>query len=334
MSKISESLKQRAVQYWESGELTKTQIASLFGISVRTLGRAIEKYGTKQQEPAKEEPQPIQIKSVSKTQIAEAIEEVTSAETPKYEYHYLITGGQITVSRMGDGDPQHSSITKTEDPDTFKEVLNLIIDDENPAAAWGKLNEEKAILGEIAAYVDGALTIDGGVVYVGGHRIQSGMCEVLINMYNTNDIRLQATGKFFLSLMTASNYTALEGLFDFLGKNGIDINEDGSFYAYKAVRHNYLDKYSGTIDNSIGKQPVMPRHMVSEDRTEACAPGLHVGSLEYVRWYQREGDRIVKCLCWPRDVVRVPYDHDATKAALTTYLVVEDVTDWFRNEYI
>lgn len=115
----------------------------------------------------------------------------------------------------------------------------------------------------------------------------------------------------------------------FLSHNNLPVTEDGDFLAYKTVRSDYLDKYTGTYDNSPGKTVEEAREKVNPDRSVECSHGLHVGCLDYAGpngWYHKkhEGDRVVIVKVNPQDVVAVPPDHNRTKMRVCKYTVIGD----------
>lgn len=121
---------------------------------------------------------------------------------------------------------------------------------------------------------------------------------------------------------------SIKELYKFLEHKNLPLDSDGDFYAYKAVRNNFLDKHSGTFNNSIGKVVSIERNQVDDDARHACSYGLHVGSLEYVRSFASNygglnGDQIVIVKVNPADVVSVPYDCNCQKVRVASYYVAE-----------
>ncbi len=109
-------------------------------------------------------------------------------------------------------------------------------------------------------------------------------------------------------------------LFDFMQNKNLPITQDGHFLAYKAVRPDFKDIYSGSIDNSVGEVVEVDRSKVDSNRNKHCSAGLHVGAIDYVTSYgginldnhdDNDGDggnQIVICKVNPADVVSVPSD--------------------------
>lgn len=128
---------------------------------------------------------------------------------------------------------------------------------------------------------------------------------------------------FHTRLSKNPSFQSVEELFSFLEHKNIPIDEEGFFYAYKAVNPNFTDIYTGKVDNSIGQKPRMERNQVDDNRERHCSQGYHVGSLDYVKWYMRPDSVILICKVDPADVVSVPTDHSCQKVRVTGYEVVE-----------
>lgn len=126
---------------------------------------------------------------------------------------------------------------------------------------------------------------------------------------------------------------SIAALVYFLGNKNLPITKDGCFLGYKAVRSNFKDIHSGTIDNSVGTAPFVDREEVDPDSDVECSYGLHVGALDYVCGYgsiclssydHRDscGNKIVIVKVNPKDVVTVPSDHSFQKLRCCRYEVI------------
>lgn len=127
--------------------------------------------------------------------------------------------------------------------------------------------------------------------------------------------------RFWERLRRNPSYRSVQQLFPFLEKEGIPVERDGTFLAYKSITHDNKDQHTKTIDNSPGTKHIMPRNLVSDDPKTACHFGFHVGSLNYASrtW---TGAKLVICRIDPEHVVCVPYDHNAEKMRVCQYEVV------------
>lgn len=121
---------------------------------------------------------------------------------------------------------------------------------------------------------------------------------------------------------------AVDELYGFISACKLPITEDGHFLAYKRVRYDYMDVYTGTMDNSVGKIVSMPRNMVDDDKKRTCSYGLHFCSYEYLKHYG--GERIMVLKINPRDVVSIPVDYKNSKGRCCRYEVISEL-DVYNN---
>ncbi|NBP01314.1 MAG: hypothetical protein EBU90_14455 [Proteobacteria bacterium] len=133
---------------------------------------------------------------------------------------------------------------------------------------------------------------------------------------------------------------AIVELFEFMENKNMPITPDGHFLAYKAVKGDYKDIYSGTFDNSVGRVCEVPRSQVDSNRDNGCGKGLHVGAFDYAKSYGGidldddeggDGNKLMICKVNPRDVVSVPSDHRFQKLRCCRYEVVSEFEDLFKT---
>ena len=127
---------------------------------------------------------------------------------------------------------------------------------------------------------------------------------------------------FLEKLYQNPSYRAINELYSFLQHKFLPITPDGYFLAYKAVRSDFMDKYSGTFDNSVGNNVRISRRRVDDNCEQGCSYGLHVGAIDYVKSYGSSGDKVVICKVHPADVVSVPLDSEHQKVRCCGYEVV------------
>lgn len=165
--------------------------------------------------------------------------------------------------------------------------------------------------------------IDGEVTYKG---IPLAGVEVdRIKEYAKAKIPFQRLLRWVENRMENPSPEALSQLYLYIEKHQLPITDDGCFLAYKSIRHDWKDKYSGTISNHIGAIITMNRANVDSNSDSYCSHGLHVGALAYSGpegWYHNIGDRVIICKINPRDVISVPNDHNREKMRVCQYEVV------------
>lgn len=170
---------------------------------------------------------------------------------------------------------------------------------------------------------DGLAEVHNGIVFYNGKPLHNALATRVLD-FMRQDLPFEHLLRFCENVEQNPSYKSrLEG-FDFLDRKGLPVTEDGHFLAFKAVKKDYLDKWSGTIDNSPGQVISINRNLVDDDRSHSCSQGLHVGALDYVCGYGCNDDRIVVVKVNPRDVVSVPQDCDAQKLRTCCYEVLHD----------
>lgn len=150
---------------------------------------------------------------------------------------------------------------------------------------------------------------------------------------------VEPLARFLERLMKNPSRRVVRHLLEFLEYGHLPITEDGHFLAYKKIRRDYKDIYTGTIDNSIGTTVQVPRNMVDENPDNTCSHGLHLCSYGYLAFYGtgRQQTRVVICDVDPADVVAIPRDYENTKMRVCRYRVVrelESAHDELRDQLI
>jgi hypothetical protein len=90
--------------------------------------------------------------------------------------------------------------------------------------------------------------------------------------------------------------------------------------AYKGVRDDYTDWYSGRFSNNIGEVLEMNRNQVCDDANLGCSSGFHAGTHDYAKGYG-DGGHLMMVEISPTDVVSVPHDSDCQKLRVCKYEV-------------
>lgn len=118
-------------------------------------------------------------------------------------------------------------------------------------------------------------------------------------------------------------------LYEFLMSGNIAITEDGHFLAYKKVRRDFMDIYTGTMDNSPGKLVSIDPEIVDNNRTNTCSRGLHFCTFSYLDHYGHCTDnQILIVKINPRYVHAIPNDYQNAKGRCSEYYVVGVLTEY------
>lgn len=177
----------------------------------------------------------------------------------------------------------------------------------------------------------GEVTVRGNGVYYKGAAIHSSLAEKLLRMLDAG-FDASNWARFLSRVMENPSERSRACLFDFLSHWNAPITEDGHFIAFKRVRNDYRDIYTGTMDNSPGQIVSMAREKVNDDPNQTCSYGLHVAATSYLASYaSASGHRTIACKIDPVDVVAVPTDYNGAKMRVCSYLVLGDAEETFYN---
>jgi len=174
----------------------------------------------------------------------------------------------------------------------------------------------------ILKYGAGNLSIQGEDVFYKGEKMDNSLTRRMVSMFQEG-FPVEPMVAFMDNLQQNPSKRAVTELYSFLEKNQLPITPDGCFLAYKKVREDYKDCYTGTIDNSIGQKPSMVRNMVDDDQNRTCSTGLHFCSVEYLQSFHGNHTMILKIN--PRDVVAIPTDYNDSKGRCCAYEVVGEL---------
>ncbi len=226
-------------------------------------------------------------------------------------YPYIMQGSQVTVvigttpHTVSKSHPMYQRVVdaiKAGDKDTVDAVIcpkKVVID-----------------------YGNGNISIQGDTLYWKGEEFHNSLARRMIQMLQDGfDIKPMVA--FMENLMTNPSKRAVTELYGFLEKNSLPITPDGCFLAYKKIKQDYTDCYTGTMDNSVGKVVEMERYRVDDDQNRTCSTGLHFCSRDYLSHFG--GERIVIVKINPRDVVSIPTDYNDSKGRACRYEVVDEI---------
>jgi len=207
----------------------------------------------------------------------------------------------------------------------FEKLAEALKETNHDAEKIRALVDQPSVLADLT---EGDVTVIGNSLYYRGEVLHSSLSTKVMNLIGAGYDAVP-WAKFLNRMMTNSSENSRKALFDFLATFDAPITDDGCFVAFKRVRSDYMDKYTGTYDNSPGKIVEMPREEVNDDPAQACSSGLHACSIAYLdHAYVRGSDmRTVAVKIAPEDVVSVPKDYQFAKLRCCRYEVLGDIDE-------
>lgn len=203
------------------------------------------------------------------------------------------------------------------------------------------LDEIKALVNLdsfVARMTFGLLQVSDNQVRYQGKAMHGVMVDRLLTMLSQG-FDVTPLANFMNRVMQNPTDTAKDEIFLWLESGNNPFTPDGCFLAFKAVRPDYKDKYTGTMDNSVGKVVQMRREDCDPDRNNECSRGLHFCSQGYLRSFAFSDDKIMVVKVDPADVVAIPRDYNHQKGRAWRYEVVgeipsQEVAATFFNESV
>lgn len=149
--------------------------------------------------------------------------------------------------------------------------------------------------------------------------------EEVLRIYRSSG-NLNAMVNFVTKLARNPDPDVRNQLYGFIQTCGLTLTADGDFLAYKKIRNDFRDIYTGTMDNSVGKVLEMPRHAVEKNPDRTCSAGLHFAAWGYLQHYgSSENHRIVLVKISPTDVVSIPSDYNNMKGRACKYQIYKEI---------
>lgn len=235
----------------------------------------------------------------------------------------LITESSITVMMNGktyiltEDNHQHytelRNALKTNDIDTVERLIDL------PKA--------------INRFGAGKVVIVDNVVMYGDTPMHNALSTRMIRQIEEG-FDVKPLIAFMENLMANPSMVAREELYLWLETNNNPITDDGHFIAFKRVRPDFTDHYTGTIDNSIGQKPEMNRDSVDDNRLNTCSAGLHFAAESYIPFFHgNEPGHTMVLKINPAEVVSIPVDYGYAKGRCWRYEVIGEVATGQFDEY-
>lgn len=253
-------------------------------------------------------------------------------ERVKMSYTYVIGENSVTLFNFTNG----NKVTIFEDDSRYSKFVELVKAGDYTTAENLDVKAVVQKFGMASTSGNFGVVINDGV----------GLVQFAAQEYPLSDaitkriLKMSAEGfdakplvNFLENLYNNPSKTAVDELFLFLDSTELPITQDGYFIAYKIVREDYRDIYSGKFSHHIGATVSMPRFEVDDKRSNTCSSGLHFCSKDYLAHYgsqNKDTDRCVLVKINPKDVVSIPSDYNNAKGRTCSYTVIGEMQekDW------
>ena len=223
---------------------------------------------------------------------------------------YLILDNAVSVT-LADGTPHTINSSHL----NFDAIIDAIKNGE-----WDEIAGLIDVPAALQEQIGGAVTVSLAGVKYNGNPVHSTLAQRMVDLLGQG-FDIQPWINFMEKLYTNPDPFSITQLYGFLEAAKLPLCPDGDILAYKYVRDNYKDVYSGTFDNSVGSQPTMDRALCDNNPNNHCSSGLHFCS----RGYLGSHHKVMLVKVNPRDVVSIPADHRCEKARACTYKVVGEL---------
>jgi len=172
----------------------------------------------------------------------------------------------------------------------------------------------------IKRFSQGNIEVLDGIVTYKGEEIHNIVVDRILNFIK-NDLPFEPLINFLEKLMQNPSRRAVNELYKFLEHKKMPLTPDGDFLAYKSVKSDFTDWYSGKHNFAIGQVREMTRNQVCDNADVGCSAGYHAGSEEYAKSFNGGGNLVIVKIN-PADVVSVPNDCECQKLRASKLEVV------------
>jgi hypothetical protein len=191
---------------------------------------------------------------------------------------------------------------------------------------WASIEKLVDPVKQVINYSNGNVTVVGDVVCWQGRPLHGTLVTRIVQMLK-DEFPVDPLVNFIDNLMQNPSKRAVTELYSFLEVGNLPITPDGHFLAYKRVKANYTDIYTGEMDNSVGSIVEMARNDVDEDKDRTCSSGLHFCSEAYLSHSYVSSSEYPTMILKinPRDVVSIPSDYNNTKGRACRYEILSEL---------
>lgn len=186
---------------------------------------------------------------------------------------------------------------------------------------WDKIEEALTVSKSFLKISNGLITIENDTVQYQGKAIHNAATQKLLDLLSQGLSDPTPWMRFIEKLMNNPSYNSREQGYKFLEHRNMPLTAEGNVIGYKGVNNDYTDIYSGTFDNSVGRELSMPRSEVDDSVDHGCSAGFHIGSHAYADSWGSDGKLMVVEFS-PKDIVSVPSCSSYAKLRVCKYKVI------------
>tara|TARA_A100001391_G_scaffold163483_2_gene123013 strand:- start:1965 stop:2780 length:816 start_codon:yes stop_codon:yes gene_type:complete len=233
---------------------------------------------------------------------------------------FIVTSTSVTIYAKG------GQITVPNDSEDYKRVCELVGQGRNAEAYAIATRYQTTGNALKAVFKDAEITFVHGELRLNGERMSEAQ-SARIGEFSTRGIPVDPFLMFVARLQRNPSVRARTSLLEWITANNMPVTEDGCFIAFKIVKEDYWDIYTGkTFYHKPGSVVSMERGDVDEDPDRTCSSGAHFCGEGYLPYYgTRNGNRIVILKIAPEDVVSFPTDYNLAKGRACGYKVIQEL---------
>jgi hypothetical protein len=224
-------------------------------------------------------------------------------------FPYILNDNGLTLIIKG------KSQTVNSDDKGFESIMSALREQD-----WDKVERLVDKVSAINVFGKGRIIVNSRQVFF-ENEIVSGFVVDKILSFLEEGLDADPLLNFLDKIMDNPSKRVIDQLYSFLSHGNMPLDADGDFYAYKAVRSDWTDKFSGKLSNTVGSVVSVPRRTVDNNHDVGCSYGLHAGDIEYVRNFASGEDKVLIVKINPKDVVTVPSEN-TRKLRCCSYQVV------------
>jgi hypothetical protein len=240
-------------------------------------------------------------------------------------FGHVFSGKNLTLYMSGE------QVTIPNDSPDYERVSELLSQDRYAEAAALASQYKKALkdaASKLTVVFGGmAVEIVHGQLLINGEVSKDEFASKVLDFFKRG-LPVKAMMAFIARLQLNPSYRTRMDLFRWIETNNMPITEDGCFIAFKIVREDLWDLYTGkTFLHTVGNIVEMERKNVDDNPNNTCSAGAHFCGEGYLPHYgTATGNRIVILKIAPEDVVAFPYDYNLAKGRAYRYEVIDEMS--------